>query len=62
MRSEPSESVDWAVTSPPYWGLRDYGTAKWKGGRRIPGTVLSNEIEYRMWPGAIKTGCQRGKT
>jgi len=20
------------VTSPPYWGLRDYGTAKWEGG------------------------------
>lgn len=22
------------VTSPPYWGLRDYGTAKWKGGAK----------------------------
>ena len=20
------------VTSPPYWGLRDYGTATWEGG------------------------------
>ena len=20
------------VTSPPYWGLRDYGTAEWEGG------------------------------
>jgi|2_EtaG_2_1085320.scaffolds.fasta_scaffold16624_4 DNA modification methylase len=26
------ESVNCCVTSPPYWGLRDYGTAKWKGG------------------------------
>ena len=25
--------VQTCVTSPPYWGLRDYGTAKWKGGR-----------------------------
>lgn len=24
--------VDCVVTSPPYWGLRDYGTARWKGG------------------------------
>lgn len=26
------ESVNCCVTSPPYWGLRDYGTAEWKGG------------------------------
>lgn len=26
------ESVQCVVTSPPYWGLRDYGTAKWVGG------------------------------
>ena len=24
--------VQMCVTSPPYWGLRDYGTAKWEGG------------------------------
>jgi DNA modification methylase len=28
----PSESVQCCVTSPPYWGLRDYGTATWEGG------------------------------
>jgi DNA modification methylase len=28
----PSESVQICVTSPPYWGLRDYGTASWEGG------------------------------
>lgn len=28
----PDESVDCVVTSPPYWGLRDYGTASWAGG------------------------------
>jgi len=26
------ESVQTCVTSPPYWGLRDYGTADWEGG------------------------------
>ena len=25
-------SVNCCVTSPPYWGLRDYGTARWDGG------------------------------
>ncbi len=28
----PAESVHVCVTSPPYWGLRDYGTAIWEGG------------------------------
>lgn len=27
-----SESVDCCITSPPYWGLRDYNTIKWEGG------------------------------
>lgn len=26
------QSVQTCVTSPPYWGLRDYGTATWDGG------------------------------
>lgn len=28
----PDESVHCVVTSPPYYGLRDYGTATWEGG------------------------------
>jgi DNA modification methylase len=28
----PDDSVHCVVTSPPYWGLRDYGTAIWDGG------------------------------
>ena len=26
------ETVDCVITSPPYWGLRDYGTGSWEGG------------------------------
>lgn len=32
LKKMPSESIDCCITSPPYWGLRDYGTAKWEGG------------------------------
>lgn len=32
LRTLPDESVHCVVTSPPYWGLRDYGTARWVGG------------------------------
>jgi len=28
----PDNFVQTCITSPPYWGLRDYGTATWKGG------------------------------
>jgi DNA modification methylase len=33
LRGMPSESMHSIVTSSPYWGLRDYGTVKWKGGK-----------------------------
>lgn len=33
LKEFPDESVNCCVTSPPYWGLRDYGTAKWIGGK-----------------------------
>jgi DNA modification methylase len=32
LKTLESESVQCCCTSPPYWGLRDYGTAKWEGG------------------------------
>ena len=32
LRTLPAESVQCVVTSPPYFGLRDYGTAEWDGG------------------------------
>jgi len=32
LKELPDESVQCVVTSPPYFGLRDYGTAKWAGG------------------------------
>lgn len=32
LRALPDGSVHCCVTSPPYWGLRDYGTSTWEGG------------------------------
>jgi len=32
LKELPDQSVNCCVTSPPYWGLRDYGTASWDGG------------------------------
>lgn len=39
LRELPGESVRCCVTSPPYWGLRDYGTARWEG--------VSEECDHR---------------
>lgn len=30
----PANSIHCVVTSPPYWGLRDYGTGQWEGGSK----------------------------
>lgn len=32
LREMSDESVHCCVTSPPYYGLRDYGTGQWEGG------------------------------
>lgn len=32
LKTLPDNSVQCVVTSPPYYGLRDYGTATWEGG------------------------------
>lgn len=32
LRTLPDKTFHTCVTSPPYFGLRDYGTAEWKGG------------------------------
>jgi DNA modification methylase len=32
LKELPDRSVDCIITSPPYFGLRDYGTATWEGG------------------------------
>ena len=65
----PDESVHCVVTSPPYWGLRDYGTAKWEGGdpdcghrqgrpgqRRADGIVDDREVFARNRDGAGAMG------
>ena len=34
LKQLPDEIFQTCITSPPYWGLRDYGTAEWNGGNR----------------------------
>ena len=69
----PDESVQCVVTSPPYWGLRDYQTARWKGGdpgcdhvgteprcKSVgPGKQYSNEGSNRVFSGDCCCGARR---
>ena len=73
LREMPDESVHCVVTSPPYWGLRDYGTAAWVGGddacehvgqesRTVSGgdgKQYTNEGSNRVFSGDCLCGARR---
>ena len=45
MRDWPDESVDCCVTSPPYWGLRDYGVDGQLGLEETPEEYVAKMVE-----------------
>jgi DNA modification methylase len=45
LRKLPDESVNCCVTSPPYWGLRDYGTVGQLGLERTPEEYVARLVE-----------------
>lgn len=45
LREMPDESVDCCVTSPPYWGLRDYGVAGQIGLEKTPEEYVAVMVE-----------------
>lgn len=44
LRTLPAESVHCCVTSPPYWGLRDYGTAEQLGLEATPAEYVARLV------------------
>ena len=44
LKTLDDESVQCVVTSPPYWGLRDYGTATWEGGDEDCEHLTGNQV------------------
>jgi DNA modification methylase len=71
LKALPDESVNCCVTSPPYWGLRDYGTAEWEGGeegcdhkhtRGTPNSLHENMAErpHGGSRGGNSSICQKG--
>lgn len=56
----PDGSVHCCITSSPYWGLRDYGTATWEGGDPDCKHSVGGQVEDGKWAGAITTGRRPG--
>ena len=59
-------SVQCVVTSPPYWGLRDYGTGVWAGGddgcdHKQSGGGVYTDNEWREGRTTIDPICYRGR-
>jgi len=54
----PSESVHCMVTSPPYWGLRDYGGDEWEGGD--PDHAHRGRFQRTAPPGTAKQATNVG--
>lgn len=60
LREVPDESVQCVVTSPPYWGLRDYGTAEWEGGDPTCEHRVGSQVPDSKAKGAIAAGVRPG--
>lgn len=58
LRTLPDASVQCCVTSPPYWGLRDYGTASWEGGDPACDHRAPSRFDYALNSGLGPTGVQ----
>jgi DNA modification methylase len=55
-----AESVQTCITSPPYWGLRDYGTAQWEGGEaECDHRQTDEEIHRRYFANSTLEGGQK---
>ena len=68
LKELPDASVQCCVTSPPYWGLRDYGTSDWVGGdsecdhnfgRNTMGGLSSKQSSNSGSLGSFKNLCKK---
>lgn len=53
-------SVHMIATSPPYFGLRMYDTARWVGGDEGCDHVVGGQVEDGKWHGTISAGARPG--
>ncbi len=55
LKELPEKSIHCCVTSPPYWGLRDYGTADQLGLEETPEEFVENLVQvFRAVKGGLR--------
>lgn len=62
LRTLPDGCIDTVCTSPPYYGLRDYGTAKWVGGDEKCDHVKKKQAKRNNSGGVSNKPLERGET
>lgn len=60
LRGLAPASVQCVVSSPPYFGLRDYGTGSWEGGDSACVHRVGGQVSDGKAPGAIAAGVRPG--
>lgn len=61
LKTLPENSIHCVVTSPPYFGLRDYKTAKWEGGSLECDHVETQDLKRENSGGLSNTPLERGE-
>lgn len=60
LKTFPDNSISCCITSPPYWGLRDYGTADWEGGDENCKHKHGNQVAQTNGVGNVHSGMKPG--
>lgn len=60
LKTVEPKTIQTCVTSPPFFGLRDYGTASWEGGDADCEHSTGNQVQDNKAPGAITSGVRPG--
>jgi DNA modification methylase len=60
LKTFPDKVFQCCITSPPYFGLRSYGTATWEGGDPSCEHVIGNQVQDSKAKGAITSGVRPG--
>ena len=64
LKQIPDSRIQTCVTSPPYWGLRDYGTATWEGGNdpkcEHAAAKEKSRYDYSLESSPVQDGAREG--
>jgi len=60
LKTFPDKVFQCCISSPPFFGLRDYKTGKWEGGDSECSHIVGNQVQDNKAKGAITAGVRPG--